>query len=93
MNWTLEFDEKVKKDLKKLDKQVASRIFEYLTKTVIGKHSDNPRAVGEALKGKKLGEYWKYRIGDCRVIAKIEDAKLVILVVKVGNRREVYKSK
>ncbi|MBO4576502.1 MAG: type II toxin-antitoxin system mRNA interferase toxin, RelE/StbE family [Neisseriaceae bacterium] len=93
MNWTLEFDEKVKKDLKKLDKQTANRIFEYLTKTVIGKYADNPRAIGEALKGKKLGEYWKYRVGDCRVIAKIEDEKLVILVVKVGNRREVYKPK
>ncbi|MBR5674947.1 MAG: type II toxin-antitoxin system mRNA interferase toxin, RelE/StbE family [Neisseriaceae bacterium] len=93
MNWTREFDEKVKKDLKKLDKQTANRIFEYLTKTVIGKYADNPRAIGEALKGKKLGEYWKYRVGDCRVIAKIEDEKLVILVVKVGNRREVYKPK
>ena len=90
MGWSIEFDEKVKKDLKKLDKQVATRIFDYLTKTVIGKYADNPRAVGEALKGKKLGEYWKYRVGDCRIIAKIEDAELVILVIKIGNRREVY---
>ena len=93
MDWTLKFRESAIKDLKKLDKQVAVRIRDYLTKTVIGKHSDNPRAVGEALKGVQLGAYWKYRIGDFRVIAKIEDAELVILVVKVGNRREVYKKK
>ena len=93
MDWTLKFRENAIKELKKLDKQVATRIRDYLTKTVIGKYADNPRAIGEALKDKKLGEYWKYRVGDCRVIAKIEDEKLVILVVKVGNRREVYKPK
>jgi len=52
---------------------------------------DNPRSIGDALKGSMLGEFWKYRVGDFRIIASIEDGALRILVVKVGNRREVYR--
>lgn len=52
---------------------------------------DDPRTVGEALKGSKLGEFWKYRVGDYRVITNIEDGVMRILVLKVGNRREVYR--
>jgi mRNA interferase RelE/StbE len=50
----------------------------------------NPRSIGQALTG-ELGEFWKYRVGDFRVIAKIEDSRLLILVVRVGDRKEVYK--
>ena len=46
---------------------------------------DDPRSVGAALKGSKLGEFWKYRVGDCRIVANIEDGALRILVLKVGN--------
>ena len=52
---------------------------------------DDPRSVGEALKGSKLGEFWKYRVGDYRVIAHIEDGALRVLVLRVGNRRVVYR--
>ena len=52
---------------------------------------DNPRSIGEALKGSHLGELWKYRVGDYRVIANIEDGALRILIVRIGNRREVYR--
>ena len=52
---------------------------------------DDPRSVGEALKGSKLGDFWKYGVGDYRVIAHIEDGALRILVLEVGNRREVYR--
>ena len=52
---------------------------------------DDPRSIGEALKGSKLGDFWKYRVGDYRVIASIEDGALRILVVRIGNRKEVYK--
>ena len=52
---------------------------------------DDPRSIGEALKGSKLGEFWKYRVGDWRIIASIEDDALRILVVRIGNRREVYR--
>ena len=52
---------------------------------------DDPRSIGEALKGSKLGELWKYRVGDYRIIADIEDGVMRVLVLKVGNRREVYR--
>lgn len=52
---------------------------------------DDPRSIGEALKGSRLGTFWKYRVGDYRVIANIEDGALHILVVRIGNRREVYR--
>jgi mRNA interferase RelE/StbE len=52
---------------------------------------DDPRSLGEALTGSKLEEFWKYRVGDYRIIAVIEDAALCILVIRVGHRREVYK--
>jgi len=52
---------------------------------------DDPRSIGQALKGSRLGGYWKYRVGDYRVISSIEDAALRILVVRIGNRRDVYR--
>lgn len=73
----------------KLDKQIAKRITEFLRERVAV--LDDPRSIGEALKGSKLGEFWKYRVGDYRIISTIEDGALRILVVKIGNRREVYR--
>lgn len=52
---------------------------------------DNPRAIGETLKGAKLGDYWEYRVGDYRIICDIQDHTLTILAVMVGNWREVYR--
>jgi mRNA interferase RelE/StbE len=52
---------------------------------------DDPRSIGEALKGSKLGELWKYRVGDYRIIADIRDGVMCILVVRIGNRREIYR--
>ena len=52
---------------------------------------DDPRSIGETLKGSKPGDFWKYRVGDYRIITNIEDGLMRILVLKVGNRREVYK--
>ncbi len=77
------------KDLAKLDKQIARRITEFLRERVAV--LDDPRSIGEALKGSKLGDFWKYRVGDYRIISSIEDGALRILVVKIGNRREVYR--
>jgi mRNA interferase RelE/StbE len=51
----------------------------------------DPRSVGQALKGSKLGEFWKYRVGDFRIIANIQDQKMIILILRVGNRREIYR--
>ena len=72
----------------KLDRQIAKRIYAFLV-LCLGK-LDNPRQIGEALQGSKLGEFWKYRVGDYRIICKIEDDILRVLVVKIGHRREIY---
>jgi len=52
---------------------------------------ENPRSIGEALRGSRLGDLWKYRVGDYRILARIDDYTVTILVVKVGHRREVYR--
>jgi mRNA interferase RelE/StbE len=87
--WAIEFDEAAKKELAKLDRQVARRLLDFLTQRVIS--LKNPRSVGQALKGSKLGEFWKYRVGEFRIIANIQDQKMIILVLRVGNRREIYR--
>ena len=89
MGWQIEFDDAAKYDLAKLDKPIARRITTFLRERVSA--LDDPRSIGEALKGSKLGAFWKYRVGDYRIISSIEDGVLRILVVKIGNRREVYR--
>ena len=89
MVWQIELDDVAKKQLAKLDKPVAKRIIEFLRLRLA--QLENPRNLGAALQGAELGNYWKYRIGDYRVIAKINDDKLIILVLKMGNRKEVYR--
>ncbi|MEI6457902.1 MAG: type II toxin-antitoxin system RelE/ParE family toxin [Pseudomonadota bacterium] len=89
MVWRIEFDQAAKKELLKLDLQVARRILDFLHKRLL--HVQDPRSLGEALRGCRLGNLWKYRVGDYRVIANIEDNVLCILVVRIGNRREVYR--
>jgi mRNA interferase RelE/StbE len=87
--WQIKFDDASRKDLAKLDKQIAKRITAFLRERVAV--LDDPRSIGEALKGANLGEFWKYRVGDYRIISSIEDGALRILVVRIGNRREVYR--
>lgn len=89
MVWQIEFGDAAKKDLTKLDRPVAKRITTFLRERVSG--LNDPRSVGEALKGSRLGEFWKYRVGDYRIICHLEDSQLRVLVVRVGNRREVYR--
>ena len=89
MVWQIKFDDASRKDLAKLDKQIAKRITVFLRERVAV--LDDPRSIGEALKGANLGEFWKYRVGDYRIISSIEDGALRILVVRIGNRREVYR--
>lgn len=89
MAWKVELDPGTVRELDRLDPQIARRILKFLFERLAG--LDDPRSIGEALKGARLGEFWKYRIGDYRVIAKIEDGALTILVVRIGNRREVYR--
>ena len=89
MAWQIKLGEAAKKDLAKLDKQLARRITAFLRERVAV--LDDPRSIGESLKGSTLGEFWKYRVGDYRIISRIEDDAVRILVVKIGNRREVYR--
>ena len=89
MAWTIEIDPAAAKEQNKLDSVSVRRILKFLHERV--SRLDDPRSIGEALKGSKLGEFWKYRVGDYRVISRIEDGKMLILVIKIGNRRDVYK--
>jgi mRNA interferase RelE/StbE len=89
MEWSIKFDRKAEQDLDKLDPQVARRINRFLFERVA--HLNDPRSIGDALKGSELGDLWKYRVGDYRIIASIGDKLVCILVVRVGNRREVYR--
>jgi len=89
MEWPIDLDPRARRDLNQLDPQIARRITRFLFERVA--RLEDPRSIGEALKGSELGEMWKYRVGDYRIIASIEDNLVTILVVRIGNRREVYR--
>jgi mRNA interferase RelE/StbE len=89
MAWKVELDPAAERELGKIDPQAARRILAFLHGRVA--QLDDPRSIGEALKGSQLGAFWKYRVGDWRIIASIEDGALRILVVRIGNRKEVYR--
>ena len=88
MTWRIRFEAAAEKELASLDKGVAKRILKFLHERVL--KLDDPRK-GEPLKGSRLGEFWRYRVGDYRIIASIEDGELLVLILKIGNRREVYR--
>jgi mRNA interferase RelE/StbE len=85
--WKIEFDAHAKKELARLDRQVQDRITRYLSEHIAP--LEDARLVGKALTG-PWKDYWSYRIGDYRVIADLEDEVMVIFVVRIGHRREVY---
>ena len=89
MAWRIEFDASARKEIERLDRPVALRIVRFLRERLA--EADDPRSLGQALKGERFGEFWKYRVGDFRVIARIEDQRLLILVVRIGHRSAVYK--
>jgi mRNA interferase RelE/StbE len=89
MAYSVEVAESVDRELGKLDTQHRKRILKFLQERVA--KLDDPRSIGEALHGSELGEFWKYRVGDYRLICKIEDDRLVVLVLRVGHRREIYR--
>jgi mRNA interferase RelE/StbE len=89
MAWKVELDRAAVRDLDQLDPPAARRILAFLHGRVAA--LDDPRSIGEALKGSALGEFWKYRVGDYRIVSSIEDRILRILVVRIGNRRDVYR--
>jgi mRNA interferase RelE/StbE len=86
--WTIEYAESVQKTVRKLDAQGRQRIRVFLEERVA--KLDDPRSTGKALSGSLAG-LWRYRVGDYRIIARIEDDRLVVLVVGIGHRKEVYR--
>lgn len=89
MAWQIEFDPDALKDLRKLDKPIQLRLIGFLRNRIAP--LANPRDLGEALSGQRLGTYWKYRVGDWRIVCDILDQRIVVRVLRVGNGREVYR--
>ena len=89
MVWRIEFDAGALRDLRGLDKAVSRRITRFLRERVAP--LDDGRSIGAALQGGGAIPMWRYRVGDWRIVVRIEDEVLRVLVVKVGHRREVYR--
>lgn len=89
MAWRIELTATAVKQISKLDKSEAKRITSFLRQRLAT--LDDPRSTGKALTGPQLGTYWRYRVGDYRIICDIQDGALCILVIEVGNRRDVYR--
>jgi mRNA interferase RelE/StbE len=89
MVWKVVVDEKALKVLQKLDKPIAALIIDFIENKLVV--AENPRLLGAALQGSKLGDFWKYRVGDYRIIASIDDLEITIRVIKIGNRKEIYR--
>jgi len=87
--WTIDYTETARKQLLKFDKQSARRIVDFMNERIATK--EDPRSTGKALTGPMLGTYWRYRVGDFRIICDIQDGALRVLVIEIGNRREVYR--
>lgn len=89
MAWTVEISGGARQALSKLDPAAARAILEFLDQKV-AKAAD-PRATGKALSGSTLGHFWRWRVGDYRVVADIQDRKVTVLVVRIGHCRDVYR--
>ncbi len=87
MSWAYRFDERALKELKKLGHQAQRDILAYLDERVTA--NADPRRFGKALKADLAG-LWRYRVGDYRILCQIQDQKLLVLVVAVGHRKDIY---
>lgn len=88
MKYTIEYDEKVIKQLKKIDKHQREILLKWIKKNL--ENTKEPREKGKSLKG-NLGEYWRYRVGQYRIITSIDDEKILITVISVGHRKDIYR--
>jgi mRNA interferase RelE/StbE len=88
MAWKIEFEQEAEKELARIDRQQAKRVLKYLFERIA--MPEDPRRFGEALKF-NLSGFWKYRVGNYRVICDIQDENVTVLVLRVGHRRKVYK--
>ncbi|MHB1098548.1 MAG: type II toxin-antitoxin system RelE family toxin [Burkholderiales bacterium] len=89
MVWRIELTATAVRQIGKLDKNEAKRITTFLRQRLAT--LDDPRSTGKALTGPQPGAYWRYRVGDYRIIRDIQDAVLCVLIIEVGNRRDVYR--
>lgn len=88
MAWTIRYLKSARKEARKIDPQDRERIRDYMEQRVAG--LEDPRQLGEPLKG-QLASLWRYRVGDYRVICELRDQELVILVIRLGHRKDVYR--
>ena len=86
MTWKIEFTPASLKQLKKAGPENGRRILSFLRSRV----ATDPRAHGTLLKG-ALREFWRYRVGDFRILARIEDERVLVLIVRIGHRKDVYR--
>lgn len=84
--WIIEWDDRAVKELRKIDKVMQSAILKYLKKVMT---SDNPKIFGKPLVGSKKG-FWRYRVGDYRLICSIEEDIFTVLILAVGHRNSIY---
>ena len=89
MIWKVEWDDRARKELRKLDSSVQKEILKYLRTRI--ERSKDPRVFGQSLSANKAG-LWRYRIGNYRLICRLEDHRLIVFVVGVGHRKEIYES-
>jgi mRNA interferase RelE/StbE len=87
MGWKVEFTDVALRSQKKLDKKTAAMITSYIEKNLTGEI--NPRATGRSLVGNEKGK-WRYRIGNFRLLCKIEDYRITIVVVQIGDKKDIY---
>ena len=88
MAWKIEYADAARRQLRKLDKPSARRILDYMDQRIAPLY--DARSAGKALKG-PLGELWRYRVGDYRIICELYDDKLLVLVVRLGSRKDIYR--
>lgn len=88
MAWTTSFEPRALGELKKLDRTIQRRIVRFLQDRISG--DKNPRDVGKALVGDRV-KLWRYRVGDYRLVCRIEDERLTVLVLRVAHRKDVYR--
>lgn len=88
MAWTIEYTDTARRQLRKLDKAAARRILDYMDKRVAP--LEDVRSAGKALQG-PLGSLWRYRVGEYRIMCELHDQQLRVLVVRVGDRKDIYR--
>lgn len=88
MAWRINYTDSARLQLRKLDKQTAQRILDYMDERIAP--LEDPRSTGKPLTG-PLGEFWRYRVGDYRIICDIQDGALLVLIVRIGKRSDIYR--